>query len=36
VQVEFGSGKLNGIVNKEIIKVDGLELKQAFFIEITK
>lgn len=35
VEIVFGSGTLRGLINKESIKVDGMDLKDALFIEIT-
>ena len=36
VEITFGSGTLKGIINKEEMAVDGLKIKSAVFIEITK
>lgn len=35
VEIVFGSGTLKGLINREQLKVDGLELKDALFIEVT-
>ncbi|CAD8191085.1 unnamed protein product [Paramecium pentaurelia] len=36
VEIVFGSGTLKGLINRERIRVDGLDLKDALFIEVTQ
>jgi hypothetical protein len=36
VEIQFGSGTLQGLINKESIKVGGFQLTNVVFIEITK
>ncbi|CAD8192015.1 unnamed protein product [Paramecium pentaurelia] len=36
VEIVFGSGTLKGLINREQINVDGLNLKDALFIEVTQ
>lgn len=35
VEITFGSGTLKGLINRERISVDGMDLNDAVFIEIT-
>ena len=36
VEITFGSGTLRGLINRESLKIDGIGLKEAIFIEITE
>jgi hypothetical protein len=36
VEITFGSGTLKGLINRERITVDGMNLNDAVFIEVTQ